>query len=305
MKKICSTIIISTLLLGGCHNLNNSFTNKVPDTMPVNEYKGQGFQPHAEKKVIELAKKHYNEYAELGERFFQDNFGLKVKATNVVGSGDGVEVFVHCDDHDIVFNSSIVLTSDSLGHKGSMRAKGESDELSTQIGKVVSGFDYKANKKEYDELYQYFKDNQKKYSYYGFTKEAINKTQNSGYQNEFFWISGYPIDLAQYDKYYKPLIQMNQKEFSEKYYQARYNATGGVTKTHVITTFFDTNSNYNKDKEDYKLLDLADAIQKNQLGPDKSEVKYTLTYTSNEITTYDGTKNGNNEMSYGVYNSEQ
>lgn len=162
MKKICSTIIISTLLLGGCNNLNNSFTNKVPDTMPVNEYKGQGFQPHAEKKVIELAKKHYNEYAELGERFFQDNFGLKVKATNVVGSGDGVEVFVHCDDHDIVFNSSIVLTSESLGHKRSMRAKGESDELSTQIGKVVSGFDYKANKKEYDELYQYFKDNQKK-----------------------------------------------------------------------------------------------------------------------------------------------
>ncbi|WP_262374440.1 DUF1672 domain-containing protein, partial [Staphylococcus aureus] len=32
---------------------------------------------------------------------------LKVKATNVVGSGDGVEVFVHCDDHDIVFNASI------------------------------------------------------------------------------------------------------------------------------------------------------------------------------------------------------
>ena len=56
MKKICSTIIISTLLLGGCHNLNNSFTNKVPDTMPVNEYKGQGFQPPADKKAIELVK---------------------------------------------------------------------------------------------------------------------------------------------------------------------------------------------------------------------------------------------------------
>ena len=36
-----------------------------------------------------------------------DNFGLKVKATNVVGSSDGVEVFVYCDDHDIVFNASI------------------------------------------------------------------------------------------------------------------------------------------------------------------------------------------------------
>ncbi|WP_394802782.1 DUF1672 family protein [Staphylococcus simulans] len=284
--------------------MNNSFTNKVPDTMPVNEYKGQGFQPHAEKKVIELAKKHYNEYAELGERFFQDNFGLKVKATNVVGSGDGVEVFVHCDDHDIVFNSSIVLTSDSLGHKGSMRAKGESDELSTQIGKVVSGFDYKANKKEYDELYQYFKDNQKKYGYYGYTKEAINKTQESGYQNEFFWISGYPIDLAQYDKYYKPLIQMNQKEFSKKYHQARYNATGGVTKTHLITTFFDKKEAFSKNKEGYKLPEIAEDIKRNNLGPFKNIIDIKLTYTNNKITTYDGTSDGNNEMSYEVYDEE-
>ena len=40
---------------------------------------------------------------------FKDNFSLNVKATNVVGSGDGVEVYVHCDDHDIVFNASIPL----------------------------------------------------------------------------------------------------------------------------------------------------------------------------------------------------
>ena len=40
---------------------------------------------------------------------FKDNFSLNVKATNVVGSGDGAEVYVHCDDHDIVFNASIPL----------------------------------------------------------------------------------------------------------------------------------------------------------------------------------------------------
>lgn len=214
------------------------------------------------------------------------------------------EVFVHCDDHDIVFNSSIIMSADSLGYKGSARAKGESDDLSTQIGKVVSGFDYKANKKEYDELYQYFKDNQKKYDYYGYTKEAINKTQNSGYQNEFFWISGYPIDLAQYDKYYKPLIQMNQKEFSEKYRSMKYTTNGGFKKAYVVTTFFDTNDNFNRKKEVMKLLDIAHDIQNDKLGPDKSEVEYTLTYTSNEITTYDGTQNGNNRTSYGVYDEE-
>ena len=302
MKKLLYTIIISTTLLGGCNALKDITTeNNVPRTMPVNEYKGQGFQPKAEKDAIELAKKHKKEFADLGERFFKDNFGLNVKATNVVGYEDGIEVFVHCDDHDIVFNSSILLTKNSLGHKGNMRASEESDELATQIGKVVSGFDYKANKKEYDELYQYFKDNQKKYGYYGYTKEAINKTQNSGYQNEFFWISGYPIDLAHYDKYYKPLIQMNQKEFSEKYHQARYNATGGVSKTHVLTTFFDKKEEFSKNKEGYKLPAIANDIKSYKLGPSKDTVDITLMYTNNEIRTYDGMKNENTRMSYGVY----
>ncbi|MHD0398642.1 DUF1672 family protein [Staphylococcus simulans] len=304
MKKILSTVIISALLLGGCDNLYNHFTHKVPNTMPVNEYKGQGFQPRADKDAIELAKKHKEEFAELGERFYKDNFGLKVKATNVVGSGKGAEVFVHCDDHDIVFNSSIVISADSLGYKGSARAKEESDDLSTLIGDVVSGFDYKANKKEYDELYQYFKDNQKKYGYYGYTKEAINKTQNSGYQNEFFWISGYPVDLAEYDKYYKPLIQMDQKEFSEKYHKMKYTTNGSFKKAYVVTTFFDTDNKFHRKKEAMKLLDIADDIQKYQLGPDKNKVEYTITYTSNEITTHNGTQNENNRTSYGVYENE-
>lgn len=97
---------------------------------------------------------------------------------------------------------------------------------------------------------------------------------------------------------------MNQKEFSEKYHQARYNATGGVTKTQLVTTFFDTDSTFNRKKEGYKLLDIADDIQKYKLGPDKNEVEYTLTYTSYEITTYEGTQNGNTRTSYGVYDEE-
>ncbi len=59
----------------------------------LQKYVGQGFQPLAEKDAIEFAKKHKDKIAKRGEQFFMDNFGLKVKATNVVGSGDGVEVF--------------------------------------------------------------------------------------------------------------------------------------------------------------------------------------------------------------------
>ena len=60
-----------------------------------------------------------------------DNFGLKVKATNVVGSGDGVEVFVHCDDHDIVFNASIPFDKSIIDSNSSLRSEDKGDDMST------------------------------------------------------------------------------------------------------------------------------------------------------------------------------
>ncbi len=305
MKKLLYTIIISTTLLGGCNALKDITTeNNVPRTMPVNEYKGQGFQPKAEKDAIELAKKHKKEFADLGERFFKDNFGLNVKATNVVGNEDGIEVFVHCDDHDIVFNSSILLTKNSLGHKGNMRASEESDELATQIGKVVSGFDYKANKKEYDELYQYFKDNQKKYGYYGYTKEAINKTQNSGYQNEFFWINGSPTTLENYDKYYKPLIKQKNNKFKQSYLKNRKIAIN-QEKSELITSLFSKSTQYNPKKESYKLPIIAKDINQLSIGPSEKEVSIFLFYTENKLETFNARPYQNHKAVYEVYPNEK
>ncbi|SUJ14618.1 Putative cytosolic protein [Staphylococcus argenteus] len=60
-------------------------TKSVSEEMEASKYVGQGFQPPAEKDAIEFAKKHRKEFGKVGEQFFMDNFGLKVKATNVVG----------------------------------------------------------------------------------------------------------------------------------------------------------------------------------------------------------------------------
>ncbi|CAA4127374.1 lipoprotein [Staphylococcus aureus] len=99
----------------------NTETKSVPEEMEASKYVGQGFQPPAEKDVIEFVKKHRKEFEKVGEQFFKDNFGLKVKATNVVGKDDGVEVYVHCEDHGIVFNASLPLYKDAIHQKGSMR----------------------------------------------------------------------------------------------------------------------------------------------------------------------------------------
>ena len=86
-----------------------------------------------------------------------DNFGLKVKATNVVGSGKGVEVFVHCDDHDIVFNASIPFDKSIIDSDSSLRSEDKGDDMSTLVGTVLSGFEYRAQKEKYDKLYKFLK----------------------------------------------------------------------------------------------------------------------------------------------------
>ncbi|MGT3754038.1 DUF1672 family protein [Staphylococcus aureus] len=196
MKKFIGSVLATTLILGGCSTMENESkkdtkteTKSVPEEMEASKYVGQGFQPPAEKNAIEFAKKHRKEFEKVGEQFFKDNFGLKVKATNVVGKDDGVEVYVHCEDHGIVFNASLPLYKDAIHQKGSMRSNDNGDDMSMMVGTVLSGFEYRAQKEKYDNLYKFFKENEKKYQYTGFTKEAINKTQNVGYKNEYFYIT--------------------------------------------------------------------------------------------------------------------
>lgn len=47
MKKLTSSIIITSLLLGGCSSVGQN-SKQVPEEMPASQYKGQGFQPKAE-----------------------------------------------------------------------------------------------------------------------------------------------------------------------------------------------------------------------------------------------------------------
>ncbi len=63
MKKLICFFLITTLLLGGCNSMKKIMTNNaIPETMPVNKYTGQDFQPRAEKNAIQLAKKHKEEF---------------------------------------------------------------------------------------------------------------------------------------------------------------------------------------------------------------------------------------------------
>ncbi|HGZ9701426.1 TPA: DUF1672 domain-containing protein [Staphylococcus aureus] len=296
MLKKAKLILIATLLLSGCSAIENESkkdrnteTKSVPEEMEASKYVGQGFQPPAEKDAIEFAKKHKDKIAKRGEQFFMDNFGLKVKATNVVGSGDGVEVYVHCDDHDIVFNASIPFDKSIIDSDSSLRSEDKGDDMSTLVGTVLSGFEYRAHKEKYDNLYKFFKENEKKYQYTGFTKEAINKTQNSGYENEYFYIVANIPTLQEYRKYYEPLIRKNNLNFKKGMKQAR-KGVGYKAAIEVHTTLFSRSSNFSKDKKLDDVLDLSESTKKLHLNFENTKIFLQLaksTISTNRVNYSD------------------
>ncbi|HDF7170906.1 TPA: DUF1672 domain-containing protein [Staphylococcus aureus] len=292
MFKRTKLILIATILLSGCSTTNNESNNEtksVPEEMEASKYVGQGFQPPAEKDAVEFAKKHKDKIAKRGEQFFMDNFGLKVKATNVVGSGDGVEVFVHCDDHDIVFNASIPFDKSIIDSDSSLRSEDKGDDMSTLVGTVLSGFEYRAQKEKYDNLYKFFKENEKKYQYTGFTKGAINKTQNSGYENEYFYIVANIPTLQEYRKYYEPLIKKNNLNFKKGMKQAR-KGVGYKAAIEVHTTLFSRSSNFSKDKKLDDVIDLSESTKKLHLNFENTKIFLQLaksTISTNRVNYSD------------------
>ncbi|MGZ1534688.1 DUF1672 domain-containing protein [Staphylococcus argenteus] len=305
MLKKAKLILIATLLLSGCSAMEseskkdtNTETKSVPEEMEASKYVGQGFQPPAEKDAIEFAEKHRKEFEKVGEQFFNDNFGLKVKVTNVVGKDDGVDVYVHCDDHGIVFNASLPLYKDAIHQKGSMRSNDNGDDMSMMVGTVLSGFEYRAQKEKYDNLYKFFKENEKKYQYTGFTKEAINKTQNSGYENEYFYITTIPYNLTEYRDYFEPLLNKSNSEFSKEMSNVKKQIKD-KSKVSVTTTLFSKKKNYTKKSNNENVIEMAEEIKKEENIP--NEIDLSIQFSDNKINKVKPNYSGKNTSEYGVF----
>ena len=60
MRKLISTIIVSTLLIGGCstvHKEAKHSSQSIPEEVPASQYKGQGFHNQQLKKVLSHMRK--------------------------------------------------------------------------------------------------------------------------------------------------------------------------------------------------------------------------------------------------------
>ncbi|CXY57401.1 putative lipoprotein [Staphylococcus aureus] len=299
MFKRIKLILIATIILSGCSTTNNESnkeTKSVPEEMEASKYVGQGFQPPAEKDAIEFAKKHKDKIAKRGEQFFMDNFGLKVKATNVVGSGDGVEVYVHCDDHDIVFNASIPFDKSIIDSDSSLRSEDKGDDMSTLVGTVLSGFEYRAHKEELDNLTEVLKEYKSKYKYTGYTENAIMKTQNSGFRNEYYYLTAIPYTLDEYKKYFQPLIKEDDKSFRDGIRNSKKQLKD-KSRPYVVTTLFST-----KDNTIDEMIDFSEVLKKKKNIP--HDLNVSLQISNKYINTTRPNYSKKDVIEVGVFNHE-
>ncbi|HEG7146476.1 TPA: DUF1672 domain-containing protein [Staphylococcus aureus] len=304
MFKRIKLILIATIILSGCSTTNNESNNEtksVPEEMEASKYVGQGFQPPAEKDAIEFAKKHRKEFEKVGEQFFKDNFGLKVKATNVVGKDDGVEVYVHCEDHGIVFNASLPLYKDAIHQKGSMRSNDNGDDMSMMVGTVLSGFEYRAHKEELDNLTEVLKEYKSKYKYTGYTENAIMKTQNSGFRNEYYYLTAIPYTLDEYKKYFQPLIKEDDKSFRDGMRNSKKQLKD-KSRPYVVTTLFSTKDNFTKDNTIDEMIDFSEVLKKKKNIP--HDLNVSLQISNKYINTTRPNYSKKDVIEVGVFNHE-
>ncbi|HEA2704277.1 TPA: DUF1672 domain-containing protein [Staphylococcus aureus] len=309
MLKKAKLILIAALVLSGCSTIENESkkdrntetnteTKSVPEEMEASKYVGQGFQPPAEKDAIEFAKKHKDKIAKRGEQFFMDNFGLKVKATNVVGSGDGVEVYVHCDDHDIVFNASIPFDKSIIDSDSSLRSEDKGDDMSTLVGTVLSGFEYRAHKEELDNLTEVLKE----YKYTGYTENAIMKTQNSGFRNEYYYLTAIPYTLDEYKRYFQPLIKEDDKSFRDGMRNSKKQLKD-KSRPYVVTTLFSTKDNFTKDNTIDEMIDFSEVLKKKKNIP--HDLNVSLQISNKNINTKRPNYSKKEVIEVGVFNHEK
>ncbi|MCY1620904.1 DUF1672 family protein [Staphylococcus pettenkoferi] len=278
-KQLLIALLISSIFLNGCEKKKQE--NSVPNFMPAQKYKGQGFGEDGDKELKELIKKHRKEYEHRGEQFYRDNFHLNVKATNVIAEHDVITVFVHCNDRDICFNASISLGKNSYKEHSSMRSYDDGDAMSDIVSPVIAGFEYRFQKEKYDNLYHFLDKNKNKYQYTGYTKEAVLKTRSIGYQNEYFYIPGHPITISQYNQYFEPLLNLDKKSYKEQFKQSK-KAIHNLAKNDLITTLYSTRKNYTRKNNHSTALKMVNELESKKSSLPKN-TDISLEFHSNKL----------------------
>ena len=182
MRKLISTVLCASLILGGCASMDKDQTKDIPKTVSVKDYDGKYIGEHKERNKIFL-KKYKAEAEKKYKKYVKEVFGLDCKInlvkayTNSYGFGeknqsDGL-VVVGTVKYDVPFqlrlifaesNGKIVITTFTPGHE---------NETSAAVAAIM----YKRYEYDIEQARLKFKSEVEKNGYYAMN-EQLEKNKN-------------------------------------------------------------------------------------------------------------------------------
>ncbi|HCW7922776.1 TPA: DUF1672 family protein, partial [Staphylococcus aureus] len=194
------------------------------------------------------------------------------------------------------FDKSIIDSDSSL------RSEDKGDDMSTLVGTVLSGFEYRAHKEELDNLTEVLKEYKSKYKYTGYTENAIMKTQNSGFRNEYYYLTAIPYTLDEYKKYFQPLIKEDDKSFRDGMRNSKKQLKD-KSRPYVVTTLFSTKDNFTKDNTIDEMIDFSEVLKKKKNIP--HDLNVSLQISNKYINTTRPNYSKKDVIEVGVFNHEK
>ncbi|MFO8224134.1 DUF1672 family protein, partial [Staphylococcus aureus] len=136
------------------------------------------------------------------------------------------------------------------------------------------------------------------YQYTAFTKESLNKTQNSRNENENYYITTIPYNLTEYRDYFEPLLNKSDSEFSKELSNVKKQLKD-KSKLSVTTTLFSKKKNYTKKSNSENVIKMAEEIKKEKEIP--NGIDLSIKFSDNKINTVKPNYNGKSTSEYGVF----
>lgn len=198
-------VIVSTLLLGGCFNMDKS-KEEHDDTntnqsgvdgkesmnayeqenyVPIQEYTGEGFTLRdANPKTGEIAEENREEVVEAVESFFLDNYKTEVKVHNIVSAVDGVSVFVESIGEPHFYSFVIVPIDIKNEEVLTERVWSQEGQVESAIN---SGLYVMAYEEEFARLDAYLEEVEEKHPVTGMNIEVAANVKGNGYRTPYYF----------------------------------------------------------------------------------------------------------------------
>ncbi|ARJ17980.1 hypothetical protein HMPREF3286_05250 [Staphylococcus sp. HMSC74F12] len=223
MRKLISTVLCASLILGGCASMDKDQTKDIPKTVSVKDYDGKYIGEHKERNKIFL-KKYKAEAEKKYKKYVKEVFGLDCKInlvkayTNSYGFGeknqsDGL-VVVGTVKYDVPFqlrlifaesNGKIVITTFTPGHE---------NETSAAVAAIM----YKRYEYDIEQARLKFKSEVEKNGYYAMNEQLEKKQEFNGVTKQYLNVKTPGIEgLDEFKQNFKPLMKMEGDVFNQQF----------------------------------------------------------------------------------------